>query len=174
MNRSLNEKKVLKKLGITDFRHMTKDKIVEFASMLPHMDPEVAKKALDQFPEYASSIKELTGIYKDEINNLIASNEKSVGNVFDAYKLVLETLSEEIKRPDLSSEERESINERLIQVAAKIEEVDAENKKFLLKVLGTVSIAFGVGFGILYSALGGDLNIINSFHDKDSNDQFLS
>lgn len=47
MNRSLTEKQVLRKLGISDFRHMTKDKVVRFVSMLPYMDPEVAKKALE-------------------------------------------------------------------------------------------------------------------------------
>ena len=33
MQRSIKEQKILKKLGISDFRHMTKDKIVKFASM---------------------------------------------------------------------------------------------------------------------------------------------
>lgn len=55
MRYNLSEKKVLKKLGIEDFRHMTKDKIVQFASMLPQMDPEVAKKALEQFPATSPS-----------------------------------------------------------------------------------------------------------------------
>lgn len=49
MARTLTEQKVLKKLGIPDFRHMTKDKIVQFASVLPRMDPEVAKKHLNSF-----------------------------------------------------------------------------------------------------------------------------
>ena len=46
MKRTIKEKKVLKKLGIPDFRHMTKDKIIKFATMLPYMDPLVAKAAL--------------------------------------------------------------------------------------------------------------------------------
>ena len=45
MARSLTEQKVLKKLGIDDFRHLTKDKVITMASMLDRMDPEVAKKA---------------------------------------------------------------------------------------------------------------------------------
>ena len=50
MNKPLIEAKVLTKLGIPDFRHLTKDKVVSFVSMLPHMDTEVAKMALEQFP----------------------------------------------------------------------------------------------------------------------------
>ncbi|WP_156951394.1 hypothetical protein [Lacrimispora aerotolerans] len=46
MSETITEQKVLNKLDIPDFRHMTKDKVMGFASMLPDMDPEVAKKAL--------------------------------------------------------------------------------------------------------------------------------
>ena len=52
MKRTISEQKALKLLNIPDFRHLTKDKIVEFASLLYRMDPEVAKKALEQIPEY--------------------------------------------------------------------------------------------------------------------------
>ena len=44
VSRPYNELQVLKKLDIPDFRHMTKDKVIAFASMIPRMDPEVAKK----------------------------------------------------------------------------------------------------------------------------------
>ena len=47
MKHSMTEDKVLRKLDIPDFRHMTKDKVVSFVSMLPQMDPEVAKCALE-------------------------------------------------------------------------------------------------------------------------------
>ena len=45
----LSESQVLEKLDIPDFRHLSKDKIMTFFSMLPSMDPEVAKKAIEQF-----------------------------------------------------------------------------------------------------------------------------
>ena len=44
MGKTLTEIQVLDKMGIPDFRHMTKDKVMSFATMLPQMDPEVAKK----------------------------------------------------------------------------------------------------------------------------------
>ena len=75
MTRTLSEKKVLKALDIPDFRHMTKDKVVEFASMLPRMDPEVAKAALAQFPEYAQTMKDLAQTYREEVSEAATSNE---------------------------------------------------------------------------------------------------
>ena len=59
---------------------------VEFASMLSRMDPEVAKKALEQFPEYAKSVLEIVGIYKEELDEMVASNNQSIQGVYDGYK----------------------------------------------------------------------------------------
>lgn len=39
MARILTEQKVLKKLGIDDFRHVTKDKVIDMVSMIDKMDP---------------------------------------------------------------------------------------------------------------------------------------
>ena len=68
MKYTLSEKKVLKKLGIKDFRHMTKDKVVSFASMLPYMNPEVAKKALEQFPSFKDLAGDMVIEYKAIVN----------------------------------------------------------------------------------------------------------
>ena len=57
MGRSLTEAQVLKKLDIVDFRHLTKEKVMSMATMLDKMDPEVAKEALEQFPELASTMR---------------------------------------------------------------------------------------------------------------------
>ena len=47
MSKQLTEAQVLEKLNITDFRHLSKDNVMSFASMIQDMDPEVAKKALE-------------------------------------------------------------------------------------------------------------------------------
>ena len=64
MNKQLTEQQVLHKLEIPNFRHLTKDKVMTFASMLHNMDPIVAKKALEQFPEFAKMMLEVMHDYK--------------------------------------------------------------------------------------------------------------
>lgn len=46
MKRITSEKQLLKQLGISDFRHMTKDKLLAFTSSIDKVDPEVAKTAI--------------------------------------------------------------------------------------------------------------------------------
>lgn len=58
MVHQLSEQRVLKKLEIEDFRHLTKAKVIKLASMLDRVDTEVAKKALEQFPEFYNTSKE--------------------------------------------------------------------------------------------------------------------
>lgn len=61
----MTEKQVLKTLDIPDFRHLSKEKVMTFFSMIPQMDPEVAKKALEQFPNFSSSVREILQDYKE-------------------------------------------------------------------------------------------------------------
>lgn len=134
MNRSLTEKQVLKKLGIPDFRHMTKDKVVRFVSMLPYMDPEVAKKALEQFPAFADLARTIVTEYKVIVDTLIKDNASSQNSVYGSCNNILDSLRDELLRDDLTPEERDRIEDKMIEVAKILSEKDSENKKFLTKV----------------------------------------
>lgn len=92
MGRPLTEQKVLRKLNIEDFRHLTKDKIITMASMLDKMDPKVAKKALEQFPEFSNTAKEMLGAYKDTLDKGLESNRESVQSYYDSCKSIIEVL----------------------------------------------------------------------------------
>ena len=78
MSRELSEKKVLKKLGIDDFTQMTKNQIIDLAGMMDRMSPEVAQKAMEQFPEFSNASREMLLDYKDSLDKTIASNDKSM------------------------------------------------------------------------------------------------
>lgn len=91
MSRPLIEQKVLKKLNIEDFRHLTKDKVITMASMLDKMDPEVAKKAIEQFPEFANTTKEILNEYKEILDKGLETNQESVESYYDVCKSKIET-----------------------------------------------------------------------------------
>lgn len=48
----MTEKQVLRTLDIPDFRHLSKEKVMTFFSMIPQMDPEVAKKHWNNFQTF--------------------------------------------------------------------------------------------------------------------------
>jgi hypothetical protein len=81
MSNFLTERQVLNQLDIPDFRHITKDKVMSFASMLQNMEPEVAKKALGQFPEFAKMTLEILREYKGVLEKPLMIIRQGVDSV---------------------------------------------------------------------------------------------
>ena len=109
MSRSLTEAKVLRKLDIPDFRHLTKDKVVSFVSMLPQMDPEVAKRALEQFPAFAETNLAIVSCLKDSLGTIVSGNAGNMAEFNARCHEALSALEAELKREDLTDEGRKMV-----------------------------------------------------------------
>lgn len=138
MQRTISEQRVLQRLGIQDFRHMTKDKIMRFATMLPYMDPDVAKKALEQFPAFKELAGQMVIEYKNIVSNTLTENSESQKVLYNTCNSILDVLKQELQKDTLSQEERASVEDKMLSVAAMIVEKDSENKRFLLKTIALV------------------------------------
>ena len=148
MSKSLTEQKVLKKLDIVDFRHLTKDKVIAMASMLDKMDPEVAKKALEQFPNFSATTKEMLAGYKDTLDKGMDANKDSVQSYYNSCDSIIETLQRQLDNENLSFDERKCIIDKL-----------SENKKFLATLTVIGATAVGVITVALASTLGGNTTV---------------
>ena len=149
----MTEEKVLKKLGIDDFRHITKNKVIKMASMLDRVDPEVAKKAIEQFPDFSNTAKEILKEYKESLDKSLELNADSVKSYYDACNSIISSLQKEVENENLSFEEKKYFFDQMMG------EKDSENKKFIAGcvTLGVVAVT-GV-IAILGSALGGNTTI---------------
>jgi len=154
MARSLTEQKVLKKLGIPDFRHMTKDKIIAFATMLPKMDPEVAKKALEQFPEFSKTATEIVSYYKEMIEKGFDKDTESVNSFYLTCDSIVSTLKEQLQDEKLTFEEKQIIIDKMIELAKMKSDKDSENKRFISDVVGKVTLGVGVVIATVATVLG--------------------
>lgn len=155
----LNEQQVLKELGVKDFRHVSKDKLMKFASMLGDMDPEVAKKALDQFPECAKTASEIVARYKDVAEKGITANEESEKEFYSACNRILDSLEKDLDRGGLTFEERNKITDKMIDVAERMSAKDQESKDFIRQVVFSVAGVAALGILTLGSVLGGNAEI---------------
>lgn len=156
MNRCLTEQKVLDKLGIEDFRHLTKEKVVTMATMLDKMDPEVAKKALDQFPEFASTMKEILCDYKESAEAALKSNDENVKSWYVTCDATITALLKELETNDLTFDQKRYIVDQVMILLKMKSDVDSRNKGFVatMHVLGVVAI--GITATALVTALGGN------------------
>lgn len=170
----MSEKEVLKRLGIPDFRHLSKDTIVKFISAIPQMDPEVAKKALDQFPQLAEMSLGLARDCRETLLKAFDANSESSKASLAAIDAVIEILSEELKEGELDTEAKAHVMDCLVQLASLARDIHKDNQNFILKGLVifagvVVSIA-----GIAVTALGAngtiDLPDFDSDNDFDEDD----
>lgn len=127
----VTEEQVKKALNIESFRNLSKDKIMEFVSLLPNMDKEVAMAVINQFPAYADNAKVMVNCLKDMCRDIIEKNDSSMNTVAAAYNIILDDLSTLLLREDISTEERTYITEKMIEIADKLAAKDTENKDFL-------------------------------------------
>lgn len=167
MSKSYTEAQVLKKLDIPDFRHLTKDKVIAFASMVPRMNPEVAKKALEQFPNFASTSLDIMKEYRDIFEDMMQDERESVQVCYDMYNRVMDSLEKMLENEDLSFEEKTYILDQMKDVADSVAQKDFEKSNNRMKLLG---IAGGVAtaiIAILGSALGTNLALRQSDDDSD-------
>lgn len=156
MSKPLTEKQVLKKLNIPDFCHLKKEQVISMATMLDKMDPEVAKKALEQFPEFASTMRHIFSEYKQSLDNAMKQNAEDVKRYYDLCKNIIDACQKELEKEDLNFEERNLIIQQMIEVANMVSEKDSETKRFITTFHILKLAAMGVISGALIVALGGN------------------
>ncbi len=159
MAKSLTEQKVLKKLGIEDFRQLTKEKVIEMAGLLDKMDPDVAKKALEQFPEFSKTMRDIFAEYKDILAENMKSNDKSMESFYKTCDNLIDACQGQLDKDDLTFEEKKEIIEIMLAVAQLKGEKDSENKKFIAAIVALCTSAAGITASVLLTVLGGNLNI---------------
>lgn len=159
MGRALTEKKVLDKLGIDNFRQLTKDKVIEMASMLDKMDPEVAKKVLDQFPDFAKTMKEILVEYKGFLSEGLKSNQENTKSFFESCDCAIQECQKILDKDNLSFEEKQTVIMLMLEIAKMKGDANSENKKFILCLAGAGIFALGIATTALLAALGGSAKI---------------
>ena len=158
MARPYTEQQVLKKLDIPDFRHLTKEKVIAFATMVPKMNPEVAKKALEQFPNFASTSLD---VLKDD--------RESMRSCYDMYNRVMDSLEKMLDNDDLTFEQKTYILNQMQEVAAAVADKDSEKSRNRLKLIGVIGGVAAAIVAALASSLGGNIALKESNNIDDDN-----
>lgn len=168
--RLLSEEDVKRMLGIENFRQLDKKTTIEFISSISQMDPEVAVKALEQFPELG---KIALGIAKENREALVAAfeaNDKSSAAALASIDSIIAALSKELDKDELTTEERKLIIDTLSKLAAEIKDIHKSNQKFFqgnLAIFATITGAVVLG---AIAVLGGNGRIqLPDFSDINKN-----
>lgn len=170
----ISENAVKRALKIDSFRNLSKDKIMQFASMIPYMDKDIAISIINQFPTLAEFGEIAISGYFSICDKLLEQNKENQVAVIKGYQTILDALSKRMEIDSITEEERKSITEDMITVADKIAEADWRNKKFLERtgtkiLLGVLSVAALVGAGLGIRSAFGD-NGLPQLEDETDDD----
>lgn len=128
--RKISEEKVLQQLNINSFRELSKEKFMDFISVLPDMDPEVQIKALEQFPEFISAAKEALSGMKENASEILRSEDKGLEGVTKSYEMAIDYLGGLLNKEGLSPEELMKIAHMIFDLTQKHGEALAEHRAF--------------------------------------------
>lgn len=167
MKRTLSEQKVLKQLKIDNFRQLSKDTVMKFASSINQMDPEVAKKALEQFPEFATVVKEAITEYKEAAIDVVSRGNEDHKELISMIKSEYQILLKMLNNDNLTVDEKIKILDRVDELQNKVSKENKEMRNYRLKVLGGLFTTIGVGILVLASTLGGNTEITKNEDSED-------
>ena len=149
-----SEEAVKHALKIDSFRNLSKDKVMQFASIIPDMDKEVAIAIINQFPVYADFGKAAIERYTEVCNRILENNKESQVEVVKRYQTILDVLAKRMEKEEISDQERQSITVDMIAVADKIAEADLNNKKFLDRMFSKILIAIVSVIAVVCACIG--------------------
>ncbi|MFD3518353.1 hypothetical protein [Streptomyces sp. NPDC058657] len=153
----MNESALKQKLGIRDWRNLSKDRVLKFAAAMPEMATEVRLKLIEQFPAFKDLAKADIDAVTEAHKSTLAANENSQNHYYKAAQDQRDALQADLGRDDLTWEQRDALHDRLERNKQQVGEKDSENKQFLgvgMKVVAAAGAA-AVGLGVVY--VGGKL-----------------
>jgi len=144
MEYTSNEKQILSFMQRTDFKNLSKNDMISYASKLNELRPEVAQQVIAQFPELSKLIQSTMVEYKDILEKIIASDDESTNQVYnilskemdiasdsrkefiDYADKVRADLSKCLNNPNLTSEQQKDILDRQMEIFRAVDKKDTE------------------------------------------------
>lgn len=138
------EKQVLSLMKKTDFKNLSKNDVLSYASKLNELRPEVAQQVLAQFPQLVKLIQSSMVEYKEILEKIIASDDDSTNQVYGILNKELESshesrkeyiifadkvrsdLSKCLDNPNLTPEQQKEIIDREMEIFHMVDKKDAE------------------------------------------------
>lgn len=149
-----SEEAVKKALQIDSFRNLSKEKVMEFTSMIPYMEKEVAMEVIKQFPVYVDFAKTVIEHYTQICETILATNKEEYEKAVDAHQFVLESFSKQLENENLTAEERTNLSDKMIAEAEKITELYLQQQKFHERIIKTIGGVVTVTLGETLTLLG--------------------
>ena len=124
-----SEAEIMKALEIDTWRNLSRDKVLQFTSMLPEMDHDVALGIIEQFPEFRVFATDALDAVEQRADRIVEANQQGQERVHSAFADVRRILEAELNREDLTTEDRWRLLQMINETAERQLHADSENKR---------------------------------------------
>ena len=131
------------------------------------MDPEVAKKALEQFPNFASTSLDIMKEYRGVLEEAMQDDRESTQVCYDMYNRVMDSLERILQEEKLTFDEKTYILNQMKEVADTVSQKDYEKANNRLKIIGIAGGVAASTVAVLGSIIGSNLIVSKSDKPED-------
>ncbi|MBO4140186.1 hypothetical protein J5U46_08530 [Micromonospora tulbaghiae] len=156
-----NEDEIKKVLGIDTWRNLSKDKVFQFAAMMPEMDTEVALKIIEQLPEYRKLLTKGLELLGKEHESTLKSNSQSQESVHQGWREIREAIKSKLEQEGLDWEQTKFLVEQMMETGRQESAKDTENKQFLDGLFTKAAIGTGAAAVLAIAFVGGKVLLQN-------------
>ena len=156
MEYTSEERDFLSLTGRTNFKNLSKNDVLIYASKLNELHPEVAKQVLAQYPEFVKVLQSSMTEYKGILADVIASDDKSIERFYDVTDKEMDAidksreqfydfagkvhadLSKCLENPNLTPEEQKAIREQEMEILRMVNQKDSEMREKEMEIVTKV------------------------------------
>lgn len=95
------------------------------------LDPEALRARLEEAIDFPGTIREALQDARAAGAEAVAANQESLKRLDELYARVIDTIEKELVKPDLTPADRDKLIDKVIDVVARRDAKDTENKNFL-------------------------------------------
>lgn len=118
-------------LGVTALTNLPREKLLELASLLPHVDSALAEQLVEQVPGLRAVTVDAVDAVTEVLQAVNRSNDQSQAKVLESLAEVRRIVEGELSRPNISEARAEQLLKMLTETVGRGIAKDSENKEFL-------------------------------------------
>jgi hypothetical protein len=130
---------VLNILKVTKYEDIDKFKALEIARLFPKISELAFESLFNQVPNFFALLEEGLKAEKEVISKSSEQNAENMKSLNKQFEIILETLRDCQKKPNISFEESKYYIEKMYDVLILSGQKDTENKDFIEKNIETIS-----------------------------------
>ena len=129
--------------------------VASLRRLISKEDKEVAIAKINQFPEYAETLRTCITEFQTTCDKAIATGSEETKIAMTACKNAMDSLCDRLNNENITQEERTAISSDFVTIATQLNEIDQRSKAFKIEVVKQAAGVVTKGIAAATLVIGG-------------------